>query len=128
MVTSAVQTIPDRTLAQRMSALEKANEIRIYRAALKREIAAGLVDAAGKLTDNDPMLETMKVHELLMAMPGTGRVKVNRILTREQVSPSKTIGGLSARQRGALVTALGTLPRCKGRTRAATRTLRLVAS
>ena len=35
--------------------------------------------------------------------PKYGRVKVNRILTHCRISPSKTIGGLSERQRNELV-------------------------
>jgi hypothetical protein len=39
-------------------------------------------------------------------VPKYGRVKVNKLLTQCKVSPSKTIGGLSQRQRSELVTLL----------------------
>ena len=42
----------------------------------------------------------------LLAVPKYGRVKVNRILTHCRISPSKTIGGLSERQRNELVSYL----------------------
>ena len=43
---------------------------------------------------------------MMLAVPKYGRVKVNRILNQCRVSPSKTIGGLSVRQRSELVTLL----------------------
>lgn len=127
MMTSAVQT-PDRTLQQRMEALEIGNQIRTYRAQLKIDMKRGTIDPIEKLTDGDPMLETMKVIDLLMAVPAVGRVKADRMLRREQISPSKTVGGLSARQRDALVLALSSTPCLQSRTRSATPTLRLVAA
>ena len=51
-------------------------------------------------------LQTAKVFDLLLAVPKYGRVKVNRILTHCRISPSKTIGGLSERQRNELVSYL----------------------
>jgi hypothetical protein len=49
-------------------------------------------------------LQTAKVFDLLLAVPKYGRVKVNKILSQCRISPSKTLGGLSERQRGELVT------------------------
>jgi hypothetical protein len=43
------------------------------------------------------------VFDLLLSVPKYGRVKVNKILSTCRVSPSKTIGGLSQRQRTELV-------------------------
>ena len=44
-----------------------------------------------------------KTFDMILAVPKYGRVKANKILTQCRISPSKTIGGLSARQRGELV-------------------------
>ena len=43
---------------------------------------------------------------MLLAVPKYGRVKTNRILNQCRISPSKTIGGLSERQRAELVSLL----------------------
>jgi hypothetical protein len=43
---------------------------------------------------------------MLLAVPKYGRVKTNRILNHCRISPSKTIGGLSERQRTELVALL----------------------
>jgi hypothetical protein len=49
---------------------------------------------------------TAKVSEMLLAVPKYGHVKVNKILAQCRISPSKTIGGLSPRQRAELVSYL----------------------
>ena len=58
------------------------------------------------LVEGSEWLATAKVFDLLLAVPKYGRVKVNRILTQCRISPSKTIGGLSERQRNELVSYL----------------------
>jgi hypothetical protein len=91
---------------QYMEALERANEIRVHRAQLKRDLKAGKV-AASELIDRPyPMVDTMKVIDVLVAMPKTGRIKANARLKRCNVSPSKTLGDLSERQRNELVRGL----------------------
>ena len=99
-------TAPERSLTQRMDALRRANEIRTERARLKRELKAGRVQVQGLLLDPPDYLLTAKVFDLLLAVPKYGRVKVNRVLTQCRISPSKTIGGLSQRQRHELVSYL----------------------
>src|SRR5919112_2754606 len=94
---------PERSLTQRMDALKRANEIRTRRARLKRDLKGGRVQIHGLLLDPPEYLLTAKVFDLLLAVPKYGRVKVNRILTHCRISPSKTIGGLSERQRNELV-------------------------
>jgi hypothetical protein len=46
---------------------------------------------------------TAKVIDLLMAAPKRGRVKSTRIMEQCRISASKTVGGLSERQRAALL-------------------------
>jgi hypothetical protein len=97
---------PERSLTQRMDALKRANEIRTRRARLKRDLKAGRAQIHGLLLDPPDYVLTAKVFDLLLAVPKYGRVKVNRILTHCRISPSKTIGGLSERQRNELVSFL----------------------
>ena len=96
---------PERSLVQRMEALQRANDIRSRRAQLKRDLKAGRQPIHELLLDPPDYLETAKVFDLLLAVPKYGRVKVNKILSQCRISPSKTIGGLSERQRGELVDA-----------------------
>lgn len=94
---------PDRTLAQRLGALEEANRVRTRRAQLKRDLKAGRVNVLDVFESPPEWAGTMKVFDLLLAVPKLGRVKVNKALQHQRISPSKTVGGLSARQRGELV-------------------------
>jgi len=97
---------PERSFTQRMDALKRANEIRTERARLKRDLKAGRAQIQALLLDPPEYLLTAKVFDLLLAVPKYGRVKANRILTQCRISPSKTIGGLSERQRNELVSYL----------------------
>ena len=94
---------PERSLNQRMDALTKANEIRTARAQLKRDLKAGRISIQKLIMDPPEYLETAKVFDMMLAVPKYGRVKVNKILQTCRISPSKTIGGLSDRQRAELV-------------------------
>lgn len=82
-----------------MEALDKANAVRKERAELKRNIRAGRVDVAALIENPPDWLETMKVFELLKALPKVGRIKANTLMRKFKISPSKTVGGLSDRQR-----------------------------
>src|SRR5271163_1917296 len=97
---------PERSLVQRMEALQRANDIRSRRAQLKRDLKAGRQPISDLLLDPPEYLETAKVFDLLLAVPKYGRVKVNKILAHCRIAPSKTIGGLSERQRSELISLL----------------------
>ena len=99
-------TAPERSLNQRMDALQRANEIRTRRAQLKRDLKAGRASIHNLLLDPPEWVETAKVFDMLLAVPKYGRVKANKILTTCRISPSKTIGGLSQRQRDELIATL----------------------
>ena len=62
-----------------------------------------MVDLLG---DPPAYLAAARVAELLLAVPRYGRVKAERLLDRCQVSPRKTVAGLSERQRRELIRAL----------------------
>jgi hypothetical protein len=97
---------PERSLMQRMDALQRANEIRTRRAQLKRDLKGGRVSVQTLLLDPPEYVLTAKVFDMLLAVPKYGRVKVNKVLQQCRISPSKTIGGLSQRQRTELVSQL----------------------
>lgn len=107
MTTATASAAPERSLAQRMDALDRANEIRMRRAQLKRDLKAGRERIHDLVLDPPDYVETAKLHDLLLAVPKYGRVKVNKILVRCRISPSKSVGGLSERQRIEFVSMLG---------------------
>ena len=104
--TKSATSAPQRSLSQRMDALKRANDIRTKRAKLKRDLRAGRTNPQGLLLSPPEYVLTAKVSEMLLAVPKYGHVKVNKILAQCRISPSKTIGGLSPRQRAELVSYL----------------------
>lgn len=102
-------TAPDRTLEQRMTALQGANHIRSYRAQVKRDLKAGrraLVDVLELRHVDERLMATMKVRDVLLAAPKIGPTKANKVLNQALISPSKTLAGMTARQRAELVVRL----------------------
>lgn len=94
---------PERSLTQRLDALNRANDIRTRRAKLKKDLKAERASIHTLLLDPPEFILTAKVFDMLLAVPKYGRVKVNKVLTQCRVSPSKTLGGMSERQRNELV-------------------------
>ena len=104
MVTSKTQAqAPLRSLDQRMEALKRANDIRVRRARLKKDLKDGQVQIEVILMDPPEYVSTAKVFDMLMAVPKFGRVKAARLLNHCRISQSKTVGGLSERQRTELI-------------------------
>src|SRR3954468_5609579 len=94
---------PVRSLDQRMDALKRANDVRVRRAKLKKDLKDGRVRIQ-TIPGNPPeYVETAKVVHILMAVPKFGRVKAARFLNMCRISQSKTVGGLSERQRTELI-------------------------
>src|SRR4051812_30594445 len=102
---------PERSLLQRMDALQRANEIRTRRAQLKKDLKGGRVSIQALLLDPPEYVQTAKVFDMLLAVPKSGRVKENKVPQRCRTPPSKTIGGLSQRQRSELFGQLRRWPR-----------------
>ena len=94
---------PIRSLDQRMEALKRANDIRVRRAKLKKDLKDGLVQIEQILSNPPEYVSTAKVFDMLMAVPKFGRVKAARFLNTCRISQSKTVGGLSDRQRTELI-------------------------
>jgi len=90
-------------LQQRLDALDKANAVRGFRKTLKREVEAGRVTFCQVVRAVPEHAETMAVLDLMLHIPKVGRVRANKVLAVVHISPSKTLGGLSQRQRTELV-------------------------
>src|SRR5919108_3899924 len=103
MPTKTQATAPVRSLDQRMEALARANDIRVRRAQLKKDLKLGQVQIEEILREPPEYVSTAKVFDILMAVPKFGRVKATRYLNQARISQSKTVGGLSDRQRSELI-------------------------
>ena len=114
---SIVPQTPERSQQQRMDALRRANDIRCERARLKERLRTGELSIGDVLVDPSAVIagrpcvavcvHTAKVLDLVLAVPKYGRVKANRLLERCRVSSSKTVNGLTPRQRKELLDMLG---------------------
>jgi hypothetical protein len=95
--------VPERSVAQRMEALQHANEVRLARADWKREVKddPSLVFRPLELAEAEGWspFDSMHIGEFLRAIPKVGPMKVATTLRRMAVSPAKTLSGLSPRQR-----------------------------
>lgn len=103
MVVRTPVQAPARSLDQRMEALKRANDIRVKRAKLKKDLKEGQVGIEQILRNPPEYVSTAKVFDILMAVPKFGRVKAARFLNQCRISQAKTVGGLSERQRAELV-------------------------
>jgi hypothetical protein len=87
---------------QRLRALERANEVRLARAELKRRIAEGNVSAAQVILSCPPEASSWTVGELLMSQRRWGRTRCYKFLNRNQIGEMKPVGKLTERQRAML--------------------------
>jgi hypothetical protein len=88
---------------QHMQALDRANEVRLARARLKREVGRGEREAADVIEEAPPETETMTIAELLTSQRRWGRTRARKFLTPMALNENKRLGDLTFRQRKMLV-------------------------
>jgi hypothetical protein len=99
--------LPPLTPEQRAAALEKAAAARRARADLKVRLKSSdtrLVDVLDS-GETDEAIGKMKVVAVLEAMPGVGKVRAQKLMETLEISPSRRVRGLGAKQRDALLRA-----------------------
>ncbi len=84
---------------QRLRALERANEVRLARADLKRRIAEKQITAAEVILRCPGEASSWAVADLLLSQRRWGRSRCRKFLGRNHISEVKTIGALTKRQR-----------------------------
>ncbi len=85
--------------AQHMRALAQANRVRLARAELKRQVAAGETSVGEVVLECPWEAESMTIAELLMSQHRWGRTRCRRFLGSIPMSETKTIGSMTERQR-----------------------------
>jgi hypothetical protein len=98
--------VPTRSLDQRLSALQRANEVRVGRSRLKKQLAAGTCRIEDLLTETPELALSARIYDLLLAVPKLGRVRVSKLLRHCRISEAKTLAGLTERQRAELLATL----------------------
>jgi hypothetical protein len=95
---------------QHMQALGRANEVRLARAELRRQVAGGETTVQEIIHCVPWEAETMTVFDLLLAQHRWGRSRVRRLLGQENLAERKQIGALTERQRKSLLDRLNGVP------------------
>jgi hypothetical protein len=101
-----MQTATMTPAPQRLRALERANEVRLARAELKRRISEGALTAADVILTNPPEVATWTVGELLRSQRRWGGTRCRKFLGRHQISEVKRMETLTERQRHLLAAQL----------------------
>lgn len=87
---------------QYMRALERANEVRLARAELKRRVAMGEIHVAEVILDCPWEAQSMAVADLLMSQRRWGQTRCRKFLSQIPMSETKAIGSMTERQSRAL--------------------------
>ncbi len=96
--------LPTLTDEQRKEALAKAAEARRRRAELKDKLKRSDVSLREELTtQGDDVVGKMKVSSVLESLPGVGKVRARKIMERLEISSTRRVRGLGARQKDALL-------------------------
>ncbi|MGV8082532.1 MAG: integration host factor, actinobacterial type [Coriobacteriia bacterium] len=100
--------LPNLSDADRQKALKKAAEARQQRAALRADIKSGKLTFSEVMRrSEDPVIARLKVVTLLESLPGYGKAKAQKIMGELEISESRRVQGLGARQREQLLERLG---------------------
>ena len=91
---------------QHMRALERANQVRLARAELKRRIAGGEIGVAEVILDCPWEADSMAVADLLMSQRRWGQTRCRKFLAQIPMSEQKTVGSMTERQRHTLAAML----------------------
>ena len=104
--------LPQLTEEQRKQALEKAAEARRKRAEIKQQLKNGTLTLPQVLTrpGDDDTIGKMKVASVLESLPGVGKVRARKIMERLDISSTRRIRGLGAKQKEALLGEFGSKP------------------
>ncbi|MDQ6810984.1 MAG: hypothetical protein M3Z95_03675 [Actinomycetota bacterium] len=107
---NAIATIapagPQNARPQHLRALERANEVRLARAVIKRRVAFGELDVAEVIVHCPSAAHSMPLADLLMSQRRWGRTRCNRFLAELPMSENKTVGSMTDRQRRVLAATL----------------------
>ncbi|HUR87341.1 MAG TPA: hypothetical protein VMY78_18580 [Solirubrobacteraceae bacterium] len=82
-----------------MRALQRANEVRLARAGLKRRIGEGAITVREVILTCPWEVASMPLDELLLSQHRWGTTRSRRFLAEIGLSETKTVGSLTDRQR-----------------------------
>jgi hypothetical protein len=96
--------LPTLTEEQRRAALAKAAQARRARAELKEKLKRAEMSLRDVLNGaSDDIIGKMKVSSVLESLPGVGKVRARKLMERLEISTSRRVRGLGAKQRESLL-------------------------
>jgi hypothetical protein len=103
--TEVIVALPDSSDAQRAAALTKAATARRMSAELRERLKSGDADLVQILreAETDPVLGSMRVSDLLAALPAVGKATSHQLMTEVGIAPTRQVRNLTPRQRAALL-------------------------
>jgi hypothetical protein len=84
---------------QHLMALQRANEVRLARAELKRKISGQEISAAKVVLECPWEADSMEISDILMSQRRWGRARCRRLLLSLGMPENKQLGTLTQRQR-----------------------------
>jgi hypothetical protein len=87
---------------QHIRALQHANEVRLARAQLKRDVSKGAIPVGQVILHSPWEAATMTIGELLTSQRHWGTARCSKFLASIEMSETKTVESMTERQRGLL--------------------------
>ncbi len=95
--------LPVLTAEERQQALARARQARSERSAALAGLKNGTITLFEFLTTDNEVLRRTKVRQVVMALPGVGAVKADRLMAQARIDAKRRVGGLGPFQRATLV-------------------------
>ena len=100
--------LPQLTREQKLSALQKAQEMRSKRAQLREQLKRGELTLKEVLERaDDEVIAKMRVSYLIQSLPQVGKVTSKRIMDEIGINENRRVQGLGKRQVSELLKKLG---------------------
>lgn len=101
-----MSALPVLTDAERAQALDKARAARRERSAALAAVKNGSITLADFLASTDDVLKRTRVSQVVLAVPGVGKVRAARVMEQAGITAGRRVGGLGSHQRVRLTDAL----------------------
>ena len=95
-------SLPVMTAEERERALAKSIEVRRERSAARTSLKSGAITLTDFLVTDNEVLKRTKVRQVILALPGVGQVRADRLMEQAKVDPRRRVGGLGPVQRATL--------------------------
>ncbi len=97
-------SIPNLSTEERAKALQKAQQMRSKRTALRQELKEGKVTLAQVLADEEnEVVAKMRVKYLLESLPQVGKITAQKIMEEIGIDEARRVQGLGVRQKTQLL-------------------------